>query len=157
MIGESLKSLLNYFGPEKKTKTGFELLTETYRHFYFITNDGHGDMLMGLLCNAAQMSLLKAALTKKHLPPDIKYPIEHDAITEDGNPVLFCCLLNVPRLVKFKKGMLLHNKSGKVVAFDYQEDALREYLGAEAEIKPIGFEAVMKWLSQQNRKGDGSM
>lgn len=157
MIGESPEILLKYLQPGKKPKTGFELFTETYRHFYFITNDDYGDATLELLCNTTQMSLLKAALKKKFLPSDIKYPIEHDALTEDGNPVLFCCLLNVPRLVKFKTGIRLHNKNGKVVAFDFQSDALREYLGGKVEIKAIDFETVMEWLSQQSRKGVGSM
>jgi hypothetical protein len=157
MIGKSLDALMNYLTTDKKSKTGLELLTETYRHFYFITNDDYGDKVLKLLCNATQMTRLKTILTKKYLPPDIKYPIEHDALTEDGNPVLFCCLLNVPRLVKFKAGALLHNKKGRVIAFDFQMEALREYLGGEFEVKAIGFKLIIEWLDQQDRKGADSM
>jgi hypothetical protein len=157
MIAESLDVLVNCLLPGKKSKTDLKFLTQTYRHFYFVTNDDNGEAQLKLLCDNTQMSRLKTALSKKFLPPDTKYPIVHDALTEDGNPVLFCCLLDVPRLAKFEAGLRAHEKCGKIVAFDFQENALREYLKDKAEIKVIDFDAVMEWLNQQDRKGRESM
>jgi len=82
----------------------------------------------------------------KWLPPDIKYPIEHDALTEDGTPVLFCCLLNIPRLFRFNNGLILHRKIGKVIAFDFQLEMLERYLGDRAEVMVFCFKEVMEWL-----------
>jgi len=92
------------------------------------------------------MTTLKTAMLKGLLPSDSKYPIEHDALTEDGNPVLFCCLLNIPRLVQFKMGTLLHGKPGKIIAFDFQKDMLGRYLGDGIEFKTLSLEKLMERL-----------
>jgi hypothetical protein len=86
------------------------------------------------------MSEIKSTLLSKLLPPDNDYPIEHDARTEDGKPVLFCCLLDIPRLTKFREGLLFHNQIGKVVAFDFQEEMLKRYLGDNAEVAILNFQ-----------------
>ncbi|MCL2047420.1 MAG: hypothetical protein FWG87_01720 [Defluviitaleaceae bacterium] len=157
MLGEKLGLLEKYLLPQAKKETGYKFLTRAYRHFYFITNDSYGEAQLRLLCDNAKMHRLKTTLTKKFLPPNTKYPIEHDALTEDGSPVLFCCLLDVPRLVQFKMGVILHGKRGKVIAFDFQKEMLESYLGADAEVRAINFESIIEWLNQQSHKGDDSM
>jgi hypothetical protein len=129
MMGDGLEVLAKYLDVKSKQGTGYNLLVNTFHPFYYLTNDIYGDAQLRLLCDDAKITSLKAVMSKRLLPLDTKYPIEHDALTEDGNPVLFCCLLDVPRLVRFKTGLTLHEKTGKVISFDFQQAALSEYLG----------------------------
>ena len=86
------------------------------------------------------MTALRDTISKGLRPPDTKYPIEHDALTEDGKPVLFCCLLDIPRFLRFRTGLSLQGKTGKIIAFDFQEEVLMKHLGERAEFTKISFE-----------------
>ena len=147
MVGNDLETLEKYLEIKPKHQTGFHFLIKTFPAFYYITNDKHGEAQLRFLCNEAKMNELDISLQKKLSPSDKKYPVEHDAITTDSNPVLFCYLLNVPRLVRFKNGVTLHKKIGKIVAFDFQVEMLMRYLGDTAEvIKAIDFEKFVGWI-----------
>jgi hypothetical protein len=144
MVGENLEILEKYLVAQSKTGIAHNFLAKTYQPFYFITNNDYGEAQLKLLCDNARMNALKTAMLKGLLPANSKYPIEHDALTEDGNPVLFCCLLDIPRLVLFKTGVLLHGKMGKVIAFDFQKEILGRYLGNEVEFKTLSLEKLME-------------
>lgn len=146
MIGKSMEILEKYLVTESKTGTAHNFFTKTYQPFYFITNDNYGDAQLKILCDNTGMTTLNTAMLKGLKPADTKYPIEHDALTEDGNPVLFCCLLNIPRLVQFRTGVQLHGKIGKVIAFDFQQDVLARYLGGMVEFKLLSLEKLMERL-----------
>ena len=98
---------------------------------------------MKILCDDDRIVWLKSILPKDSLPFDIKYYVEHDALTKDGNPILSCCLLDIPRLFRFKAGISLHEKIGKVITFDFQSEMLARYLGDKVEIVPVNFEKFM--------------
>jgi len=146
MVGESLDILEKYLVTQAKMGAAHSFLAKTYQPFYYITNDNYGEALLRLLCDNARMTALKTAMLKGLLPADTKYPIEHDALTKDGNPVLFCCLLNIPRLVQFRTGTLLHGKIGKVIAFDFQREVLGRYLGDGVEFKVLSLEKLIERL-----------
>jgi len=158
MIGESMDMLEKYLAVSKEKKMGYLFLTRTYRPFYYITNDTYGEAQLKLICDNKKMTELTKALHMKLLPHDKTHPIEHDALTEDGNPVLFCCLLDIPRLDKFREGLVLQDKIGKIVAFDFQVDMLKRYLGDNAEFAIISFDGYKQkffpdW--RKNRKAGG--
>ena len=140
MVGADLETLEKYLTAKEKEQTAYHFLTKVYGSFYFITNDIFGETQLKLLCDSDRTAGLKNAMQKGLLPPDTKHPIEHDAITEDGNPVLFCCLFDIPRLIRFRNGAALHGKVGKVIAFDFQLDMLGRYLGNTAEFVGLSFE-----------------
>jgi len=140
MVGADLETLEKYLTAKEKEQTAYHFLTKVFGSFYFITNDIFGETQLKLLCDRDRTAGLKTAMQKGLLPPDTKHPIEHDAITEDGNPVLFCCLLDIPRLIRFRNGAALHDKVGKVIAFDFQLDMLGRYLGNTAEFVGLSFE-----------------
>jgi len=123
-----------------KPQNVYHFLTKVFQSFYYITNDKQGEAQLKLLCDNNKMVSLKNVLTKGLHPPDIKHPIEHDALTEGGNPVLFCCLLDIPRLIRFRNGVALHGKVGRVIAFDFQLEVLGRYLGNTAEFTDISFD-----------------
>jgi len=140
MIGKSMESLELYWAEKKNGGAALSFLANTYHPFYFITNDDYGEAQLRLLCDDAKIVSLSYTLSKGLQPPDGKYPIEHDALTTDGIPVLFCCLLDIPRLIRFHVGLSLQGKIGKVIAFDFQQELLVRYLGERASITSISFE-----------------
>ena len=146
LIGEGLEILMKYLVADAKTSAAHKFATNTYHPFYFITNDDYGKEQLKLLCDYKGMIALKNLMSQRLYPPDPKAAIDHDAITEDGNPVLFCCLMNIPRLVKFKTGLQLHEKVGKVVAFDFQKEVLKQYLGETVEHTTFSLEKVMQMI-----------
>jgi hypothetical protein len=146
MIGHDLEILERYLVAKTKTSSGHSFLAQSYQPFYFITNDNYGEAQLRLICDSARKAALNTAMQKGLLPMDSKYPIEHDALTKDGNPVLFCCLLNIPRLMKFRTGCILHSKPGMAIAFDFQREMLGRYLGGGIEIKSISLEKLIKRL-----------
>jgi hypothetical protein len=149
-MGHTLEILQKYLVAEAKTGTTYTFIAETYRPLYFITNDSVGVFQLRLLCDNARMTELSKAMQKELLPADSKHPIEHDALTKDGSPVLFCCLLNIPRLMKFKTGLQIHDKVGTVVAFDFQKDMLCDYLGNTANVITLCLEKIAEHLYPQS-------
>jgi hypothetical protein len=140
MIGRSLESLEQYWTKEKKGGSELSFLSNTYHPFYYITNDAFGEIQLKLLYDDARMTAFSGALSKGLQSYDSKYPIEHDALTEDGNPVLFCCLLDIPRFLRFRNGLSLQGKAGKIIAFDFQQEVLMRHIGERAEFMTISFE-----------------
>jgi len=108
-----------------------QFFTKTYHPFYFITNDSYGEAQLRILCDDDKANTLKNALLNDYLPKDPQYPVEHDALTKDGNPVLFCCLLNIPQLIQFNNGLRMYGKVGRVIVFDFQVGMMGRYLGAD--------------------------
>ena len=144
IVGDNLETLEKYLAVKEKKQPGYNFLTKVYQSFYYITNDNHGEIQLRLLCDDGKMAGLRNALLKGMRPPDNAYPIEHDALTEDGNPVLFCCLLNIPRLIRFRNGAALHKKAGKIIAFDFQLEMLERYLGDTATFVSLSFDKLVR-------------
>lgn len=140
MIGQTLEALEQYWVKGNKNGAGLSFLMNTYHPFYYITNDIYGEKQLELLCDDKKIIELKNALSKGLQPSDGKYPIEHDAFDEDGKPVLFCCMLNIPRLFRFHNGLSLQGKTGKIIAFDFQQEVLMRYMGDRVEFINISFE-----------------
>ena len=152
IIGESLEVLEEYWIAPRKSGASLAFLTNTYHPFYFITNNIHGELQLKLLCDHHRMTVLHSTLSKNHLPQDPAYPIEHDALTKDGDPVLFCCLLDIPRLLRFRAGLSLHGRNGVVMGFDFQREMLRRCfgemgeMGEMVEFVSLSHAKVMNWL-----------
>ena len=65
-----------------------------------------------------------------------------DARDQDGTPVLFGWLLDLPRIAGFLKMLTFRNLSGKIICFDFQRDVLENYcvsIGAALEFETIDF------------------
>ena len=92
------------------------------------------------MCDGAKIKALHDLLSTNLLPQNHTYHIEHDALKKDGTPVLFCCLLNMPKLHRFKTGIAFHKSPGTVIAFDFQQEMLRRYFGDGVEYVSLSFE-----------------
>lgn len=122
------------------------VLDGNYENFYFLTNDRCGDMLLRLLCDAERneelMSILQSGL--KAARPG--WTIENDAVDEDGNPVLFAYTCNLPRIVRFNTALSLQGRSGTLICFDYQREAMRRYCCERVQFQTLDFEKTERRL-----------
>lgn len=81
------------------------------------------------------------------LPGAPGWNIEHDAIDENGDPVLFAYLCDMPRIRRFDTALNLQDRRGAVICFDFQETALRQVCGARVSFQTIDFEQAAVLLA----------
>ena len=125
------------------------LLDGSYPHFYFLTLDHFGEVGAMQLCQPNMQEQLNEILSENLLPPSPTIPIEHDALEQDGSPVLFSYLCDLPRLHRFRCALTLRNQTGSILCFDYQAEALREVFGVQVNITSIDFAAYERMLLHQ--------
>ena len=125
------------------------LLDGSYPHFYFLTLDHYGEVGIAQLCQPSIQEQLHEILSENLLPPSPAMPIEHDALEQDGSPVLFSYLCDLPRLHRFRCALTLRNQTGSILCFDYQAEALREVFGAQVNITSIDFDAYERMMLHQ--------
>ena len=118
----------------------FFLLDGTYEHFYYLTNDHYGDVLLRLLCNAKQTAELNRILSLGLHEADSDLSMEHDALDVNGNPVLFGYLLDIPRINRFLTALNLHHQSGTLICFDFQKDVLQRTCSENVQLQTISYE-----------------
>ena len=92
---------------------------------------------------------LNEILSENLLPPSPAMPIEHDALEQDGSPVLLSYLCDLPRLHRFRCALTLRNQAGSILCFDYQAEALRKIFGAQVNITSIDFAAYERMMLHQ--------
>ncbi|MDR3941176.1 MAG: hypothetical protein Q3X39_02410 [Gemmiger sp.] len=115
------------------------LFGEGYEHFYFLTNDYHGEMLLWLLCHPDVIGQLNAMLLQELQQSCSNAFIENDARTDAGAPILFCYLPDLPRMFRFLSALELLQMKGAILCFDFQADALRPLCGDKVELQTIDF------------------
>ena len=81
-----------------------------------------------------------------HVDIRTRYPIEHDAFTKGGEPVLFCFLPNIPRILKFHGGLSLRGKTGVIACFTFQRELFGRYFGDTARLRSYNFGKISDWL-----------
>ena len=120
----------------------------SYDHFYFFPGDYHGELLLRLLFDPSQRETLNSILSENLYPKNPSWNIEHDAIDEDDGPVLFGYLCDIPRVRRFDTALNLQERSGTLICFDFQQDALREICGDRVTFQAIDFRQAFKLLAQ---------
>ena len=118
----------------------FFLLDGNYEHFYYLTNDHHGDVLLRLLCDTGRKAELDSILMQGLCGRDEGLTVENDAMDENGNPVLFGYFLDIPRINRFCIALQLQGRRGTVICFDFQKEALAHLCGGQVELSAISFE-----------------
>lgn len=116
------------------------LFGEGCEPFYFLTNDHHGDALLRLLCDPPLLQAFLAVLRQGFAPPTPGGQIEQDAMTAAGQPVLFACLPDLPRLFRFCSALELYDRQGVLVCFDFQAAALKQGCGDRVALQLIDFD-----------------
>ena len=118
----------------------FFLLDGDYGHFYYLTNDRPGEVLLRLLGSPGKLAELSRMLMQDLSGSDPDLPVEHDAVDEEGDPVLFGYFLDLPRLNRFFTALRLQGRRGTVVCFDFQKEVLCRIGGERVSYSVISFE-----------------
>lgn len=116
------------------------MLDGCYDHFYYVTNDRQGELLLRILCDAGKKTELNRILSLDLTGPRTNWRIENDAIDRDGNPVLFAYACDMPRIARFNTALELQGKIGTLICFDYQREVLERYCSSKVRFQSIDFE-----------------
>lgn len=144
---ERMLPLINDGGGQRD----YFVLDGNYQHFYYLTSDHHGELILQLLCDAEQQAVLDAILSQDLSPCRSDWVVENDAMDGDS-PVLFAYTCDMPRIKRFDTALELHGKTGTLFCFDFQEDVLKQICGSRVNIQCIDFEAYERsvFLSPAN-------
>lgn len=84
--------------------------------------------------------MLNQVLSKGMNPRSKRLPLEHDAVDPHGNPILYGYFMDMPRICKFCTALELQNRTGTLVCFDYQMEALQDVFGPYLKFQTISFD-----------------
>lgn len=118
----------------------FFLLDRNYEHFYYLTNDRRGEVLLRLLCDRSRRAELDCILMQGLREGDAGLTVENDAMDEEGSPVLFGYFLDIPRINRFCTALQIQSRKGTLVCFDFQREVLERFCGGRVEFSTISFE-----------------
>ncbi len=118
----------------------FFLLDNTYEHFYYLTQNTHGEVLIRLLCNTNKTEILNQTLMQGYTPAIDNYHIIHDALDENNEPVLFGYFMDIPRISRFLTALNMHGKHGTIICFDFQQNVIEHICGKCVKVKAISFD-----------------
>lgn len=137
VFGSSMEQLSILTQPDAHS---YFLLDGSFPHFYYLTNDRYGEAILRLLCDTQQRRTLDAILADGLHEGIPNWRVENDAIDSEGNPVLFAYTCDFPRIRRFDTALELHEMTGTLICFDYQEEALREICGQCVMLQSIDFQ-----------------
>ena len=140
LFGNDLEPFYRIFADSDTESRCFFLLDGNYEHFYYLTNDHYGDTLLKLLYRPEGTAELDHMLMQGFYPKDTGLPIEHDALDQNGNPVLFGYFLDIPRINRFHTALQLQERTGTLICFDFQKEVLHRFCGRQVEFSTISFE-----------------
>ena len=140
LYGDNLDPFYQIFASADSGTRCFFLLDGNYDHFYYFTNDHYGEVLTKLLCDPDRTSALNGVLSQGLYAKDPGQPFEHDALDEQGNPVLFGYFLDIPRIQRFFTALNLQDRPGTLICFDFQEEMLRRLCNENIHLQTISFE-----------------
>ncbi len=125
----------------------------SYRHFYFLTCDHRGDVILYLLFHPDEKAVLDGILPRGLDPARPNWSVMNDAMDGDS-PVLFAYTCDMPRIRKFDNVLHIHGWVGTLYCFDFQEDAMRQICGPNVDIRCIDFEAYEGSVFHQPQETD---
>lgn len=144
LVCEGLQALVDILQGAYTPNRNFFALEEHNSGFYYLTNDHKGDVLLRLLCDPVRRARLTAILAGHFCAPNPNLYVENDALDAQGNPVLFACLPDIPRLARFLSAFLDGNGKGSVVCFDFAAQALRSCCKENVAIMAVSFDLFEK-------------
>lgn len=140
LFGSGLEPFYRILADSDSHSRCFFLLDGNYGHFYYLTNDRHGEVLLRLLCDMGRRAELDRILMQGLREGDAGFTVENDAMDGEGCPVLFGYFLDIPRISRFCNALQIQDRTGTLVCFDFQREALERFCGGRVEFSVISFE-----------------
>jgi hypothetical protein len=137
MLGNSMEQAYQLLTSTGGVKRNYFVLDDNYNSFIYLTNDRNGEIVLELLCDKEKVNELHQLLSQNLYESDKGLFIENDAITENGEPVLFAYNCDMPRITRFNSALNLHDRKGKLICFDFQAEILRRYCCDNVTIQTI--------------------
>lgn len=141
VFGTDMEQLEVLMGINSRLNRNYFVLDGNFEHFYYLTNNHHGEVLLKLFCEAELRELLDQILMENLSASRPGWPVDHDAFDETESPVLFGYTCDMPRIKRFDTALSLHGLTGTLICFDFQEDVLRRVCGPQVTLQSIDFEA----------------
>lgn len=140
VFGLGMEPLIPLMSGAGGNKRNYFVLDGNYDRFYYLTSDHRGEVILRLLCQPGQRAALDQILSENLYAHEPGLLIEHDAIDETEAPVLFGYLCDMPRIQRFASALELQGRTGTLICFDFQEEALHRLCGPRVAIQSIDFE-----------------
>ena len=102
------------------------ILDSHFDRFCFVPMDENGIMLLQLLNNKDLYDYLLSVLAED-LYQDINSYVTQDGFDSDGLPNLICIDCDLKRIITFNTQLYHSRKSGIIICFDFQRNAIKEY------------------------------
>jgi len=140
VFSSDMKQMAPLMGVGGEKRRNYFALDGDFKHFFYLTSDHHGEVILQLLCYPSEMEVLDAILRKGFQPARPSWVVENDAM--DGeHPVLFAYTCDMRRIKHFDSGLKIHGLTGTLYCFDFQEEAMRRICSPAVAIQSIDFEA----------------
>lgn len=139
LFAADMSLLPSIAGVGSNNRQSYFLSGGSFRHFYYLTNDHHGDVILQLLCDPDKRAALDGILSEDLAPARPGFVVENDAM-ENCSPALFAYTCDLPRIKRFDSSLMLHGMTGTLYCFDFQEDAIRQMCGADINFRCIDFD-----------------
>ncbi len=140
VFAADMNQMPTLMGAGEVKQHNYFVLDGGFEHFYYLTNDHHGEVVLQLLCCPDEKGVLDGILAKGFDPPRADWIVENDAL--DGiRPVLFAYTCDMPRIRRFNAALEKMDWRGTLYCFDFQEEAMRRICGPGVSIQCIDFEA----------------
>lgn len=140
LVGHGMEPVFQLFTSADSDTRCFFLLDGNYEHFYYLTNDHYGEVLLRLLCCPEKTAALNRTLSIGLSPPKIGWIIENDGFDNQGNAVLFGYFLDIPRISRFCSALQIQERTGTIICFDFQSEVLFRCFGNRISFQTISFE-----------------
>lgn len=141
VFGNGMEQMHGLMGIGEARACGYFVLDGSFEHFFYLTNDHYGEVILQLLCNSALKAVLDEILSENLFESRPGWFVENDAFDKAGAPVLFAYTCDMPRIKRFDTALALHGLTGTLICFDFQEDSLRHICGDHVAFQSIDFEA----------------
>lgn len=133
-------------------KKSLFMLDTSFEHFHYLPNTPEGELLLQLLAAPNQMLQLNRLLLSDMLPAKEELPIEHDALSANGHPVLLAYDFDMQRITRFNAGLHAYRTPGIIICFDFQLPCLKKYITADIQISCIDLLKFQRRFLSLNRK-----
>ena len=138
LIGSDIATLEKYLSDSRAATQEF---LKVYGSLFYITNDSRerledkvGRMQLKFLARPELYEPLLSQLRSNNHPPNANLGMVNDAITQEGRPVLFSIIPNIPRLIKFKEGLFGQERLGCIYCLRPQAGFYRKLFGERVEL-----------------------
>ena len=142
MLADNMGQMTAFMYGGRTQKSKYDILNGVFSHFYYLTNDHAGELILKTLYDRVLQCTLDSVLSDDLSPRVPDAGIENDGFDANGDPVLFGYTCDMPRILRFNNALSEKGGRGTLICFDFQEDALRSIFGDKVRYQTLDFSVV---------------